>query len=159
MKFPLVEMIAGFWLPPLPSLKLKNVGARCGILTCGLNHLQGCSIDHHLLCASSNGGTVWDPPDFDQYPHDPTHRRNQWRRFSENFGNFVITCLFSTLPKKAVYLHGDEHLKTSRISELAVFILVCQKHSNTWWYIVIPATVPWSVWFRIDARVIGASFL
>ena len=50
MKSPLVEMMAWLWLPPLPSLKKDDLGARCGILTCGMNHLQRCSKDHHLLC-------------------------------------------------------------------------------------------------------------
>ena len=72
----------------------------------------------------------------------------------QEYGNFVITCLSSTLLKKTEYLHGDhtpEDLLDFGIGGLHSGLPVT-------WYIVIPATVPWSVWFRINAQVIGASF-
>ena len=99
MKFPLVEMMAWLWLPPLPSLKKENLGARCGILTCGLNHLQRCSKDHHLLCL---GCTPFRP-----VPARSDTSLSSMEAVFKEFGNFVIRYLYFILLKKAVDQHGD----------------------------------------------------
>ena len=43
---------------------------------------------------------------------------------------FIITWLYSTLLEKLFFCLETKHLKASWISELTVFILVCQQHSN-----------------------------